>query len=49
MPTVFIKGYSETAKLLHRLTEKGREYIWNEECQCAFDRLKEHLTNAPIL
>ena len=36
----FIKGYSETAKPLHRLTEKGREYIWNEECHRAFDRLK---------
>ena len=45
----FIKGYSTTAKPLHRLTEKGREYIWNEECQREFDRLKEHLTNAPVL
>ena len=34
----FIKWYSETTKPLHRLTEKGREYIWNEECQRAFDR-----------
>ena len=29
----FIKENSEMAKPLHRLTEKGREYIWNEECQ----------------
>ena len=39
----FIKGYSETAKPLHKLTEKGRPYVWTEECQAAFEKLKKHL------
>ncbi|MCG7879381.1 MAG: RNase H-like domain-containing protein, partial [Candidatus Thiodiazotropha endolucinida] len=45
----FIKGYSEIAKPLHTLTEKGREFVWTDTCQNAFERLKEHLVNAPIL
>ena len=44
-----VKGYTEIAKPLHRLTEKGREFIWNVHCQCAFDKLKDRQTNAPIL
>ncbi|MCG8112564.1 MAG: RNase H-like domain-containing protein, partial [Candidatus Thiodiazotropha taylori] len=44
-----IKGYSEIAKPLHTLTEKGREFVWTDTCQNAFERLKEHLVNAPIL
>ncbi|KAK3726580.1 hypothetical protein QZH41_011040 [Actinostola sp. cb2023] len=28
----FVKGFVETAWSLHRLTEKGREFVWTEEC-----------------
>ena len=45
----FIKGYAETAKPLHTLTEKGRPFVWTEQCQEAFEKLKKHLTEAPIL
>ena len=34
---------------MHKLTEKGRPYVWTEECQTAFEKLKKHLTEAPIL
>ena len=45
----FIKDYAETAKHLHTLTEKGRPFVWTDQCQSAFEKLKKHLTEAPIL
>ena len=45
----FIKGFSAIAKCLHRLTEKGRQFAWTTECQEAFELLKSHLINSPIL
>ena len=45
----FIKGYAETAKPLHTLTEKGRPFVWTENHQIAFEKLQKHLTEAPIL
>ena len=45
----FIKGYAEIAKPLHTLTEKGRPFVWTEECQYSFDKLKKCLTEAPVL
>ena len=31
----FIKNYSEIAKPLHRLTEKGQIFEWSESCEVA--------------
>lgn len=45
----FIKDYSRIAKPLNRLTRKDVPFIWTEECQHAFENLKERLTDAPIL
>lgn len=45
----FIKGFSSIAKSLFKLTEKGREFKWSNECQAAFEQLKRCLTTAPIL
>lgn len=45
----FIKGFSSIAKSLFKLTEKGREFKWSNECQAAFEELKRCLTTAPIL
>jgi hypothetical protein len=45
----FVRGFSDIAAPLYRLTEKGRAFLWTEECQIAFDRLKAHLTSAPVL
>ena len=45
----FIAGYTKIAGPLHRLTAKNVPYIWSEECQRAFDHLKEKLVTAPVL
>ncbi|KAK3083233.1 hypothetical protein FSP39_017411 [Pinctada imbricata] len=45
----FVKNFAQIAKPLHRLTEKGREFVWDEECENAFQKLKQTLTTAPIL
>ena len=45
----FIQGFSTIAKPLHRLTEKGREFAWHDDCEQAFRELKRRLLSAPIL
>lgn len=45
----FIKEFSSIAKSLFKLTEKGREFKWSNECQAAFEELERCLTTALIL
>jgi len=45
----FVEDFSEIAAPLHALQKKGTLFIWNEDCQKAFQRLKRKLTEAPIL
>jgi hypothetical protein len=45
----FIKNFSKLAKCLHKLTEKGRKFEWTNECQLAFEELKNRLVSSPIL
>ncbi|BHF81360.1 hypothetical protein SprV_0702449000 [Sparganum proliferum] len=45
----FIRDFAGIARPLHRLTEKGREFRWTDECQAAFDELRTRLSRAPIL
>ena len=51
----FIKDYAKVAKPLNTLisgenaSKKTKPFEWNEECQKAFDRLKELCTSTPIL
>ena len=45
----FIQGFSTIAKPLHRLTEKGKRFSWDEESNYAFQKLKQALTNTPVL
>ncbi|KAK3102810.1 hypothetical protein FSP39_014067 [Pinctada imbricata] len=45
----YIQDFAAKAKCLHKLTEKGRAFIWSEECQNAFEKLKEKLIESPIL
>ena len=45
----FIHKYSEIAKPLTRLNEKGVKFLWTEDCEKAFSTLKHRLTTAPIL
>ena len=45
----FIRDFATIAKPLHGLTEKNTQFRWTEQCQRAFDHLKQCLTNAPVL
>jgi transposase InsO family protein/predicted aspartyl protease len=45
----YIRGFGEIASPLHRLAEKGRGFVWTQECETAFSELKRCLTNAPVL
>ena len=45
----FIEGFSKIVKPLTSLLEKGKEFVWSEECQASFEELKKRLTTAPVL
>src|SRR5246500_2535098 len=45
----FIGHYSELAKPLNSLTKKDIKFEWTEECQKAFDTLKEKFLEEPVL
>ena len=45
----FVKGFAQIAVPLHHLTRKGACFQWSEDCQRAFEELKEALANAPVL
>ena len=45
----FVKNFAKIARPLHKICEKGAKFIWNDDCQAAFDQLKTSLTSSPIL
>ena len=45
----FVKNFSIIAAPLHRLTQKDITFDWNEDCQQAFDVLRQSLTHPPIM
>jgi hypothetical protein len=45
----YIKEYSRLAGPLFELTKKDVSFVWNQDCQRAFDALKRALVGAPIL
>ncbi len=45
----YIRGYSKMASPLFELTKKDVAFVWNQDCQRAFDALKKALVEAPIL
>jgi len=45
----FIKDFSTIARPLHDLTKDKAKWIWDEECQQAFNKLKEVICSEPIL
>ncbi|MES9879322.1 MAG: reverse transcriptase domain-containing protein [Sedimenticola sp.] len=45
----FIEGFSSICKPLHVLTQKDQKFIWTQECEQAFERLKVALTSTPVL
>lgn len=47
--TKFIEGFSRIAGPLTRLTWKDVKFIWDDNCERAFQELKRKLTIVPIL
>ena len=45
----FIQNFTSIARLLQRLTERGRTFAWTTGCANSFAVLKQRLTSAPIL
>ncbi|KAK8684186.1 hypothetical protein V6N13_040216 [Hibiscus sabdariffa] len=45
----FVSGFSKVATPLTKLLQKGVKYEWSDARQQAFEKLKEALTNAPVL
>ena len=45
----FVQDFATIAKPLHHLTEDGAPFLWTEECQSAFEKLRHLLTTTPML
>ena len=45
----FIPEFAKLAHPLHSLTKKGVNFHWSVDCQRAFEKLKELLTQSPVL
>jgi hypothetical protein len=45
----FISGHANLTFHLNELTQKKKKFIWTEDCQESFDKLKEKLTSPPVL
>lgn len=45
----YVQNFAKIAKPLHNLCRKDIPFIWNENCEIAFEQLKKLLTTSPIL
>jgi hypothetical protein len=45
----FIRGFAHIARPLNELTHKDAEWLWTEQCQKAFDELRNRVTSEPVL
>ena len=45
----FIAKLTFTCKPIFKLLRKNEPHIWNDECQKAFELIKEYLLHPPIL
>ena len=45
----YVKDFAKIAGPLHKISNKGARFGWNDECQEAFDQLKKALTGSSIL
>ena len=45
----FVKDFSVIALPLTKLTRKGVQFVWSENCEQSFQQLKYFLTHAPVL
>ncbi|XP_050216005.1 uncharacterized protein LOC126667079 [Mercurialis annua] len=47
--SMFIAKLTSVCAPIFKLLKKSQSMIWSEQCQEAFDRIKEYLSNPPIL
>ena len=45
----FVKGFADIARPLHQLTRQGTRFIWGERAELSFLKLKEVLSDTPVL
>lgn len=45
----YVPMFAKIAKSVTHLTEEGRRFIWNENCQKALEVLKRHLASISVL
>nr|GFA37286.1 putative reverse transcriptase domain-containing protein [Tanacetum cinerariifolium] len=45
----FVEGFLRLALPLTKLMRKGKKFVWNEEQEKSFEKLKKRLVSAPIL
>ena len=45
----FVKGYSSIVSQMTNLTKQNVPFVWSDECEESFPKLKTLLTTAPIL
>ena len=45
----FVKDFARIARPLHRLTECTASFLWTDDCQDAFNKLRQCLCSAPVL
>ena len=45
----FVRDFAGIASPLSSLTKKKVPFVWTDECQAAFDRLRKELITAPVL
>ena len=44
-----IQNFSQVATPLSNLTKKDVSFEWTSDCQQAFEKIKEKMTQAPVL
>ena len=47
--SLFCPELQKLLKLIHDLTRKGRQFLWEKEQQHAFDEIKHRLQRPPVL
>lgn len=45
----FIKNFSTLTHCLNKLTKKNEIFVWTDECQAAFDTIRQKLMSPPVL
>ncbi len=45
----FIRGYSDLAEPLHRISGKKSTFLWTAQCQNSYEQLRDSLCEAPVL